>query len=402
MIIKTIEFFRNIRNFTLRIIGNNCPKNKKLVLFGALNGQYYGDNAKYLFEWVVANNKEIRAVWITRNKEVLHQLRAANLPVAMANSWRGYWLLCQANVAVFTNRLHDFSQHADSVPNNIKLLALRHGRSVKRIRFASVKQKLNDREKNERLKEKRLIKYAISTSEFISDIQEECLKIGREKHIVTGYPRNDYLSMATVTPNTAIAPLFDTNRKVILYGPSWRHGRSPTQFFPFKDFNEKQLVTFLRDHKYLLLLRPHFNDLKKYSSIRQFLQQLAQYRDCIRLATHDQVADVNTLLPYIDLLISDYSALYHDYLLLDRPIIFIPYDYEEFNLQNGFLYDYFANLPGPAITTFNQLIQYLITISNGEDPHRIERSNLRDKIHAYQDNKSCFRVTETLKKIVNS
>ena len=38
-----------------------------------------------------------------------------------------------------------------------------------------------------------MIVAAISTSDFISSIQEEVLRIGQEKHFVTGYPRNDLL-----------------------------------------------------------------------------------------------------------------------------------------------------------------------------------------------------------------
>jgi len=399
MIIRIIEFFWNVFGFGLRIIGNYCPKNKDLVLFGALNGQYYGDNAKYLFEWMVTNDKKIQVVWITRNKEVLRQLRAANQPVVMANSLQGFWLLCRANAAVFTNSFRDFSLFDQAVPDSIKLLALRHGRSVKRVRFARKSHKLDVRETAQRTREGRLIKYAISTSEFISDIQEECLQIGREKHVVTGYPRNDYLFTAPKEPVLSLAPLFDMNKKVILYGPSWRHGRNPTKFFPFHDFDEVQLLGFLRQHNYLLLLRPHVNDLKKYSSTRQFLQQLAHHHDCIRLATHDQVADVNTLLPYIDLLISDYSALYHDYLLLDRPVVLIPYDYDEFGQQNGFLYDYYNNLPGPAITTFDQFCHYLIRLSNGEDPHQNQRRKLCKNVHTFQDGQSCLRVSKLLYEI---
>lgn len=397
-----IRAIRKIQNLILHLISNNWPKNRRLVLFGALNGNYYGDNARHLFEWVVANHDEIEAVWITRNKVVLHQLKAANLPVVMANSWQGFWLLCRANTAVFTNSFRDFSLSDEVVPDSIRLLALRHGRSVKRVRFARKDHRLDAHEATQRAREGRLIKYAISTSEFISDIQEECLQIGREKHVITGYPRNDYLFTAAAQPNPAIAPLLDDGKKVILYGPSWRHGRVPTQFFSFADFDETQLVDFLRRHNYLLLLRPHVNDLKKYPSTRQFLQQLARYSDCIRLATHDQVADVNSLLPYVDLLISDYSALYHDYLLLDRPILLIPYDYEEFERQNGFLYDYYENLPGPAITTFDQFCHYLARLSNGEDPHQHPRRQLRDRIHTFQDDQSCLRVVQLLQKMVQN
>jgi CDP-glycerol glycerophosphotransferase (TagB/SpsB family) len=399
-----LRTLRKLRNIILRQVSAHWPRSTKerLVLFGAINGNYYGDNARHLFEWVLANSNEIEAVWMTRNRAVYKQLQTANLPVAMINSWQGFLLLCRAQTAVFTNSMRDFSPASEAVPDKIKLLALRHGRSVKRIRFARKNHKLDPGEAAERAREGQLIQYAISTSEFISDIQEECLQIGREKHVVTGYPRNDYLFNAPARPPQSIAPLLDADKQVILYGPSWRHGRVPTQFFPFADFDETKLADFLRQQNYLLLLRSHVNDLKKYASTRQFLQQLAQASDCIRLATHDQVADVNSLLPYVHILVSDYSALYHDYLLLDRPIILIPYDYEEFEQQNGFLYDYYKNLPGPAVTTFDQFCGYVSQISQGKDPHQMPRRQLRDKIHKYQDDQSCFRVAKLLQTMLSN
>ena len=84
---------------------------------------------------------------------------------------------------------------------------------------------------------------------------------------------------------------------------------------------------------------PHVQDLR-YPALRAMLEALAAHPDCVRLATHEQLPDVNSFLPFVDVLITDYSALYHDFLLLDRPILFVPYDYEEFEQQNGFLYDY--------------------------------------------------------------
>ena len=45
------------------------PKKKKLWVFGAWNGKKYGDNSKYLFEYINLNGTEIRPIWLTQNKQ---------------------------------------------------------------------------------------------------------------------------------------------------------------------------------------------------------------------------------------------------------------------------------------------------------------------------------------------
>ena len=54
------------------------------------------------------------------------------------------------------------------------------------------------------------------------------------------------------------------------------------------------------------------------------------------IVDHSVVPSVNDLLPVCDCLICDYSALYHDFLLLDKPLIMVPYDMEKILKERGF------------------------------------------------------------------
>ena len=377
-------------------------KDDTLVLFGAMNGNYYGDNSRHVFQWVLKNRPDLNPVWLTRNNVVHNQLKSQNLPVALSNSILGLRLLYKAKVALFTNSFSDFAYDVKTVPAELNLIALRHGRSVKRIRFARKEHKISEEEARLRRKEGKMIRFAISTSEFISDMQEECLQVGREKHAVTGYPRNDiFFDTPHLIKKEWLKFLGDQRfNKTILYGPSWRHGREATRFFPFDDFNKEELFDCLKTNQVLLLLRPHVNDLRKYKSLKEFLSELANESINIRFAPHDVFPDVNSILPFVDTLISDYSALYHDFLLLDRPLMFIPYDYKDFEKQNGFLYDYFETLPGPAINTFKEFCAHTELLIKGEDPFAEKRRKVTDKIHTYKDANSCVRVAALIDKLL--
>lgn len=378
---------------------------KELILFGSSNGNLFSDNSKYLFEWMLSNQpitRNSKLVWIIRNINVYKELQNQNYPVALMNSFSGRSLLHKAQLAVFTNSLYDIAENHQIVPKELKLLALRHGKSVKKVRYARKKHQMSEKEKKMRDKESQMIKYVISTSDFISDIQEECLLLGRHKHIVTGYPRNDAFFSSESEINHVRDKLLGNKsyKKTILYAPSWRHGREATRFFPFGDFEKEKLFHVLEKNNTLLLLRPHVNDLRKYNDLKTFLSNLAKSSEQIRFANHNLFPDVNSILPFVDVLISDYSALYHDFLLLDRPLMFIPYDYEDFEKQNGFLYDYFENLPGPAINTFKEFCDHTELLIKGEDPFAEKRRKLTDKIHTYKDAGSCERVAALIDKLL--
>ena len=108
-----------------------------------------------------------------------------------------------------------------------------------------------------------------------------------------------------------------------------------------------------------------------------------------------------SLLPFVDCLITDYSATYHDYLLSKKPIWFIPYDYSDFKQQNGFLYDYLDYLPGPNLQSYNSLKKELTNLAEGKDYNYNKRQQLCNIIHHYKDGNSSKRVYDLITNLEN-
>jgi len=383
-----------------KIASNITKKNRNIVIFGGKQGKWYMDNSMYLFEWFLENRPELKVYWITKSKIIYSELIKKNIPCLYSYSLKGIYILSKSIIGFYTNSVNDIALSNSSLPKGMQLIALRHGRSVKRVRFARLNHKISKTEYKERIIESKHIKIVISTSDFISDIQEECLNIGREKHIVTGYPRNDLLIKSKSRNEEFVKKYFGDKEfsKVVLYAPSWRHNRNATSFFPFLDFDKDKFFNYIKTENILFLLRPHVNDLK-YKSNREFLLSLSDGSDNVMLATHEQVPDVNQLLYYIDILISDYSAIYHDFLLLDKPMIFIPYDINVFMEENGFLYNYLDLLPGYNVISYDNLISAFDEILSDSDIYIKERERLRNLIHKYQDGNSCERISELVYKI---
>jgi CDP-glycerol glycerophosphotransferase (TagB/SpsB family) len=374
-----------------------------LVVIGAANGRRWADNGRSLYEWLLAHRPDLNTIWLTGERSVFQMLRRRGNPVALSASWPGLMALSRASVGAYTHSLTDLAPSPFLVPEDLPLLSLRHGKSVKKVRFAQSEPSFTRRQLAERRYETARVRYAISTSAYISQIQAETLQIPENRNLITGYPRND----ALLLPPPELKAQWETflgrarPRAVALYAPTWRHGREATRFFPFGDFDPLALVDYLRSRSLLLLLRPHPNDASAYPEMMTPLRHLAESQDVVRLLADTDLPDVHSALPFTDVLVTDYSSLYHDFLLLDRPMVFVPYDYEEFSRRNGFHYDYLGDLPGPAVGSMAQLIAEFESVLEGRDASRLPRARLADRIHKYRDARSCERVAAVIDQILS-
>ena len=83
-------------------------------------------------------------------------------------------------------------------------------------------------------------------------------------------------------------------------------------------------------------------------------------------------------LNIFDVLITDYSSIYFDYMLLERPMIFLPYDLAEYEGTVGFTIDYNKYAPGDKPNTFEEFIKCLLNVKNNPETYTdsIKKLNL--------------------------
>lgn len=218
-----------------------------------------------------------------------------------------------------------------------KVFHLGHGAPIKAIGLAEKKRNL-----------KKVIYYAIvktnfsyffSTSQVFDKAWQDFLGVNSKKIIRGGQPRNDMLFSSEV-------PKILKSDSSILYAPTWRPYRN-TELFPFDDFKVSELSDFLKAKNIELYIRLHPNFESEIDD--QFLKY-----DNIKLLSKSSVDDIYEVLSGFDCLITDYSSIYVDYLLTDRPVIFIPYDYLEYSSRVGFSIDYTEYSPGHKPKSFNE------------------------------------------------
>ena len=102
-------------------------------------------------------------------------------------------------------------------------------------------------------------------------------------------------------------------------------------------------------------------------------------------------------IPVFDALITDYSSISTDYLLLDKPIIYILDDIEEYKKSRGLYPPNATNfMPGDHVVNIPQLENAIERVVNGIDFYKNERNILLPKFHTYRDGNASKRILDHL------
>ncbi|MRT92279.1 CDP-glycerol glycerophosphotransferase family protein [Ancylomarina sp. 16SWW S1-10-2] len=378
-----------LRNFYY-LLEKLVRKDKRIALF-FMTEKYYYDNSKYLFEYM-RRKDDFKSVLFTANK-VLYASLNEKFPGEVVYAWsvKGLFLFLRTrNVIIsygisaapfFPYYLHEKCKH---------VIYLGHGIPMKRMGLqTSAWQKYGKRYQ--------LQKYSFmaACSPVEQVIHGAGFNIDMNHVWVSGLPRNDYLQ--TAKKNEALLEKHPyLNQKVILYAPTWREETQSAEFFPFQDFDAEQLDAFLEKEQAYILLRGHKEDIKRDDALSHF--DVSKMKRVLK-ADQNLFPDVYELLPYVDVLLTDYSSIWIDYLLLDRPIVFIPYDLEEYKMTKGLFLDFEKNTPGYKAANYKEFQSQLETYLNNPQEHANWRKYICDMYHSHQDGNSSQRICQLIKEL---
>lgn len=106
-----------------------------LMLFGAWFGKKYDDNPRYLYEYVVENCPQIKAVWMTGDANIYRRLQEQGMPVCMCDTAEGKALAKRAKyIFTATGRL-DIGQENIQYLGGAYYINLWHGLPLKKIMY---------------------------------------------------------------------------------------------------------------------------------------------------------------------------------------------------------------------------------------------------------------------------
>lgn len=380
------------------------PRSKRIWVFGI--PKKFTWSSKYLFLYLV-NNKEkgIRPVWITRSRELLQELRSRGYPAYFWLSLSGIWLCLRAGFFIVDASLDTINYW---LSGGAKEVMFWHGIPLKKIERDITKGESSDAKV---WQSKGLLRfviqfllpfafrkpdYAIATSSVFQEILARAFGITKERVFVTGFPKNDVyfqdIPGAEVgTDKHALSELQQLKKsgsrfKTILYAPTWRDTGGDSFFEKPNDL--ALLDDFLFREQLFFFLKLHPLAKAKAPAV----VHKTQYRN-IFFVNPD--SDADPLLPFIDILVTDYSGIYFEFLLLDRPVVFFPFDYEKYVTRDRELYfEYNEVTPGPKAKTLEELLAAIRDIARGEDEWSEQRKRVRDLVYTHQDGNASKRVLD--------
>lgn len=367
------------------------PKNKSIALFFLTEKNYF-DNSKYLFEYMRLKN-DFNSILFTPHKALYKQLQE-KFPgeVVYAWSFKGFILFLRSKHVIISYGISAAAFAPYYLHTKCKnIIYLGHGTPMKKMGLQTAVWR-----KYGKQKQIQGYSYMVGSSPLEQIIHAAGFNMDMNDIWVTGLPRNDYLTDPEHLNTDLLLKNPFLDRKIILYAPTWREEGHKTHFFPFEDFNADQLSKFLEEEDAYILVRGHKEDIKRKS-----VQKTHDFFSIERVikADQDRFADVYDLLPYVDILVTDYSSLWIDYLLLDRPVVFLPYDLEEYSQYKGFFINFDENSPGAKSESQKEFITHLKRYFDQPLTHAKWRKKIRDMYHTYQDNGSCERVYNEIRKL---
>ena len=340
-------------------------------------GKHTMDNPRAVFEYV-KNRPEIHKV-ILMNGTYNHEdlcVDGQNVTVLPTRSAEGLRLLTRAGVIIGAYSMHEAFGYRRLHPHpGRKIIQCWHGIPVKRVGLALK----SDLEPWWPVEHQRYAAVASSSDLDRSTMIKSFAPRNPERVKLTGYPRHDFLSMpesqlpADYRDHLDIIRARLSGRRLVLFGLTWRMN-AKDRIDPNLEQLQRLDKLFAANNA-VLGFRSHRNMVRHRLTFPLISDNVVQFGD---------IPEANILLRLCDALVSDYSGLFVDYLLLDRPTFLYTPDIDAYRRARGLNYEPEMFLPHETpITEFDMLEARLADFLSGNTGLSAVQTAVRDRFHAF-------------------
>lgn len=403
-LIDGIKYWGQVLLLPIYWISFLTPRDKNIWLFGSTFGNRFADNPKYLYLYANQNQKnEIRPIWITHNKDVVQFLNGKNYEVYYYRSLKGIYYCLRGKVYIFDNYSKDISFWLSGGATKVNLW---HGVGNKKInydnKFDKVRHPKNNWDKFKtflrRMSDEKPNHYVLATSKRMAEIFAGAFRVDKNHVITAGYPRNDVLLgekikniYSEIEENNLkrLIGLKEEGKIIDFYMPTFRD--SETKFLEI--MNLREFNDFLNKNDIFFITKLH-----PKSKLKQTFSEF-NYSNIINLEAE---VDPYIFLKYADILTTDYSSVYSDFMLLNRPVVALQYDYEIYskNTREGY-FEFDEYMPELRAKNMEELQRATLQVIK-EDVCKNKREISRKILFSSNEANGCEILVEKIRQIINA
>lgn len=311
--------------------------------------------------------------------------------------------IMESDVAIFTEGNYPFLHKPDR--NHPIIIDLWHAFPVKAMGYVDKGELFKDLIKGTWDNVNYITSYSICFNKKFN----ECISTDLSKYVVTGAQRNDLLFITDGRKNLEV--LFKENfkdKKFIFYMPTYRYtprgnktegNRKWKNIFDFPDFDMDSFVNFLEANDIIFIVKLHPAEEAVFAEKIPLGKNI---RILTNILLEQNGMELYETLNAADVLITDYSSVYIDLLLLDIPAVFTPVDLMEYRRDRGILLEpYDEWTPGPKCMTQESVQDSILKTLSDTGYYRDERRKILYKTHKYIDGNSSRRTWDFIEKLLD-
>ena len=355
----------------LTIFNKFIPKNQNKVFFYSNLG--FRDNVKALFDYMIENGFNERYKIVVSTDETDFE-KTKN--VTFVSLKKGISSFLTSKYCFYS-----FGKYPIKPSKSQKVVNLWHGMPLKSI---------GNLEKGSENEDQNFFTHIIATSQFFKDVMCRAFKASEKQVIITNQPRCDILFKESEMPQ-----LLKGYERVVIWLPTFlsskKLGRTDGCYNDLNPFNVEFLSSLskkLVENNILLVIKPHPMDdtqvMQKEIPNIVFLTEEKLKREKINLYN---------LLKFSSALVTDFSSIYFDYLLLDKPIAFAG-DFEEYEKNRGFAFkgakDY---MPGKFLSSEDELVEFIIC---DIDEFKTQRQRVNKIVNEVTNSLGCENILKEI------
>ena len=369
----------------------DCKVDPNTILYESYWGRGMVDNPFAIFQFLLENDKysNLKHVWVIDDFDVnqysIKKYGAyKNVSFVKFNSKEYFKYLAVAKYLVNNVTFHTaFIKKKEQVYINTW-----HGTPLKSMGYEMVNGNITT---SNTIRNFFHADYLIAANDIMKDMYLRSYKLKNimpGKIIVEGYPRNDLMFH---TDKEEVFRQFenyglkiDRNKKIIMYAPTWKQSSSQqvvVDAHELIDF-KKELDNLIDNDQYQLLIKPH-------QFVYNAIKDKKEYQGLLIPST----IDTNEILSVVDILISDFSSIFFDYMALERPILFYITNLEEYAEKRGLSMD-IKDLPGPIGKQITEIADFINDIDNIKKEYKGKYDRMKEMICPFDDGNVTSRVVD--------